>query len=38
MLIEIATHTPSGFEQKILETLLHDCVSANDLSLGKMQV
>jgi len=36
LLTEIATHTPStsGFEQKILETLLHDCVSA-DLSLGK---
>ncbi len=37
LLTEIATHTPStaGFDQKISETLLHDCLSARDLSLGK---
>ncbi len=37
LLTEIATHTPStaGFEQKIDDTLLHHCLSANDSSLGK---
>ena len=37
LLTEIATHTPStaGFEQKIGQTLLHDCMSANHLSFGK---
>lgn len=37
LLTEIVTHTPStaGFDQKISETLLHDCMSANGQSFGK---
>ncbi|MBV9390007.1 MAG: DEAD/DEAH box helicase [Chroococcidiopsidaceae cyanobacterium CP_BM_ER_R8_30] len=37
LLTEIATHTPStaGFDQKISNTLLHDCLSAHGQSLGK---